>query len=163
MKKIVSITATIAGIAYLIAGISLLFFQGVLRMLMGYGESYGLDMTNVYPVQNILELVLLGIPCVVLGILSMSEYSEYKRGVDLLLVIYGGMMLALSGVLTTIGSFLSNIIVSRSMGVEGIVSMNIVSASFNWIRFLINLSLVLLLFRGAYSLGEKKMAQVLKN
>lgn len=76
MKKILSITATIAGIAYLASGIGLLAFQGVLKMVMSY-ES---DMTNVYPVQNVMELVLLGIPCVVLGILSMSEYSEHRRG-----------------------------------------------------------------------------------
>lgn len=154
MKKILSILATITGMLYLAAGISLLIFQDVVKAVIGYGADQGFDMTNVYPVQNVLELVLLGIPCVVLGILSMSESSDYKRRVDLLLVIYSGAMLVLGGALATIGGFLSNWVVSRTMGVEGIVSMSIISGAFNWIQFLINLSLVLLLLRGALSLGE---------
>ena len=153
MKKILSILAPISGAVYLAAGISLLIFQDVVKAIMGYGADYGYNMTNVYPVQNVLELVLLGIPCVVLGILSMLESSDHKRGVDLLLIIYNSAMLVLGSVLAAIGSFVNNLIVSRTMGVEGIVSMNIVSAAFNWIRFLINLSLVLLLLRGAFSLG----------
>lgn len=154
MKKILSILATISGAAYLAAGISLLIFQGTLKAVLGYGADNGYDMTNVYPVQNVLGLVLLGIPCVVLGILSMSESPNHKKSVNLLLVIYSSVMLVLGGVLATIGSFLNNWIVSRTMGVEGIVSMSIVSSTFNWIQFLINLSLVLLLLRGALSLGE---------
>ncbi len=154
MKKILSILATIMGALYLAAGIGLLVFQDVVKAVIGYGADQGFDMPNVYPVQNVLELVLLGIPCVVLGILSMSESSDHKRKVDLLLVIYSGAMLVLGGALATIGGFLSNWIVSRTMGVEGIVGMSIISGAFNWIHFLINLSLVLLLLRGALSLGK---------
>lgn len=159
MKKILSILATIAGITYVAAGIGLLAFQGVIKTTMGYGGDYSMDIMNVYPVQNMLELALLGIPCVVLGVLSMAETSENKRGVDLLLVIYSSVMLVLGGLLTNVGSIFNNYIVSRTMSVEGMVNMSIVSASFNWIRSLINLSLVFLLLRGALSLGARTLYQ----
>ena len=153
MKKILSILATIAGAAYLAAGVGLLTFQNVIKTAMGYGVDYNTNVVNVYPVQNVLELVLMGIPCVVLGILSMSESSDYKRGVNLLLIIYSGIMLVLNGMLSPVGNFINNIIVSNTMGVEGMVNMSIVGAAFGWIHFLINLSLVLLLLRGAFNLA----------
>ncbi len=153
MKKILSILATVAGAAYLAAGVGLLAFQNLIKTAMGYGVGYDINTVNVYPVQNVLELVLMGVPCVVLGILSMSESSDYKKGVDLLLIIYSGIMLTLNGLLTPVGSFLNNMIVSNTMGVEGMVNMSIVSAAFGWIHFLINLSLILLLLRGALNLG----------
>lgn len=153
MKKILSILATIAGASYLAAGVGLLAFQNVIKTAMGYGTGYDINLVNVYPVQNVLELALMGVPCVVLGILSMSESSDSKREVNLLMVVYSGIMLVLNGLLAPIGSFINNTIVSNTMGVEGIVNMSVVSAAFGWIDFLINLSLVLLLLRGALNLG----------
>lgn len=151
MKKILSIIATIAGAAYLAAGIGLLVIQSGIKTAMGY---YGTEMINVYPIHNVLELVLMGIPCVILGVLSMSETSDNKKGRDMLLVIYSSVMLVLGGILVTIGNILNSFIVSRTMGVEGLANMNIVSTAFSWIQFLVNLSLVLLLLRGAIGLGE---------
>ena len=159
MKKILSILATIAGITYVAAGIGLLAFQNVVKTTMGYGTDCGLNSINVYPVGNMLELALLGIPCVVLGVLSMAETSEHKKGVNLLLIIYSSVMLVLAGLLTNVASFVNNFIISRTLGVEGLANVNIVSAAFSWIRSLINLSLVLLLLRGALSLGAETLYQ----
>ena len=154
MKKILSITATIVGAAYLAAGAALLVFQDMIKIAMGYGEGYGIELTNVYPMQNVLELVLVGIPCVVLGILSMSESSGNRKGIDLLLVIYSSVVLTIGGLIGNIGAIVNNNIVARTEGVNGLANLNIVSSAFGWIGFLGNLSLVALLLRGALSLGE---------
>lgn len=155
MKKILSVTAVAAGVGYMAAGLAVLAFQGFIKAAMGYGPGYGgMEMANVYPMHNVLELILLGIPCVVLGILSMSETWEGRRGMDLLLIVYGsGMLVVGKLLLNTVGSVINSIFVARIIGTSGLVNMNIVSSVFGWIQFLADLSLVLLLLRGAFSLG----------
>lgn len=152
MKKGLSIAAVAAGVFYVAAGIGLLVFQNIIKTAMGYG--YGMETTNVYPLHNVLQLVFMGVPCVVLGGLSMSDSTENRRGIDILLIIYSSVMLVLGEIFTAIGSIIDNIIASRTMGVEGLASMSVVSAAFSYIQFLINLSLVLLLLRGALELGD---------
>lgn len=152
MKKGLSIAAVVAGVFYLAAGIGLLVFQNIIKTAMGYG--YGVETANVYPLHNVLQLVFMGVPCVVLGGLSMSDSTDNRRGIDMLLIIYSSVMLVLGGVLTAIGSAFNTFVVSRTIGVEGMVSMSVVSAAFTYIQFLINLSLVLLLLRGAFGLGD---------
>ena len=152
MKKGLSIAAVVAGVFYLAAGIGLLVFQNIIKTAMGYG--YGVETANVYPLHNVLQLVFMGVPCVVLGGLSMSDSTDNSRGIDMLLIIYSSVMLVLGGLLTAIGSTVNNFVVSRTMGVEGMVSMSVISAAFTYIQFLINLSLVLLLLRGAFGLGD---------
>ncbi|MDE5892566.1 MAG: hypothetical protein K2H45_06570 [Acetatifactor sp.] len=154
MKKILSIAAVIAGALYLSAGIALLIFQDIVKEFMGYG----MDAIHVYPVPNVLKLAIVGVPCVVLGVLSMSEAPENRRGIDILLVIYSSMALVLGEVLFTIGGNINTIIVGRTQGAEGLANVSMVSASFSYIQFLIDLSLVLLLLRGALSLGESEHA-----
>lgn len=151
MKKGLSIAAVVAGVFYLAAGIGLLVFQNIIKTAMGYG--FGVESTNVYPVHNVLQLVFMGVPCVVLGGLSMSDSADNRRGIDMLLIIYSSVMLVLGGFLTAIASTINTIIVGRTMGAEGLASMSVISAAFTYIQFLINLSLVLLLLRGALELG----------
>lgn len=151
MKKGLSIAAVVAGVFYLAAGIGLLVFQNIIKTAMGYG--FGMESTNVYPVHNVLQLVFIGVPCVVLGGLSMSDSTDNRRGIDMLLIIYSSVMLVLGGFLTAIASTINTIIVGRTMGAEGLASMSVISAAFTYIQFLINLSLVLLLLRGALELG----------
>lgn len=155
MKKTLSITAVIAGALYLAAGIGLLAFQDTVKMAMGYG----MDTINVYPAQNVLQLVIIGIPCVALGVLSMSDSVENRRGTDMLLVIYSAIMLVLKGILATIGATISNVIISRTQGFEALANIGMVRSAFNYIQFLMDLSLVLLLLRGALSLGEGRQSQ----
>lgn len=152
MKKGLSIAAVAAGIFYLAAGISLLVFQNIIKTAMGYG--HGVETVNVYPLHNVLQLVFMGAPCVVLGGLSMSDSTDNRRGIDMLLIIYSSVMLVLGGLLTAIGSTVNTFVVSRTMGIESTVSMSVISAAFTYIQFLINLSLVLLLLRGAFGLGD---------
>ncbi len=153
MKKILSIVAVLSAAVYLAAGIGLLMFQNVFKPL--YIGSYT-EWIMVYPIQNILQLVLLGIPCVVLGILAMSESSEKGKGTDLLLVIYSSVMLVGFGLISTVGGMLNTMVIARMQGAEALANMSVVSNLFNWIQLLINLSLVMLLLRGAVSLGEKR-------
>lgn len=156
MRRVLSIIATMAGALYLAAGAGSLVFQSEIKAVMGYSAEYGVEIVNVYPIQNILELALIGIPCVALGILSMSASAEGKRGVDLLLVMYGSIVLVLRGsLINMIGGAVNNIFVSRFMGADGLVNMSLVSSAFGWIQFLSSLSLVLLLLRGALDMGEK--------
>ena len=151
MQKILSITAVIAGALYLAAGFILLVFQDMVKaVFMGYG----VETVKVYPIQYVLALAIMGIPCVALGIMSMSDSPENKKGKNMLLVIYSSVMLVLGGILITIGSTINSIVVSRTMGVNGLANMSAVSAAFSYIQFLITLSLVLLLLRGAFGLGE---------
>lgn len=154
MKKVLSITAAVVGASYLAAGIGILVFQDIIKAAMGYGVGYGFEIENVYPVHNILQLVIMGIPCVALGFLSMSDSSVNRRGIDMLLVVYSSVMLVLGEILVTIGNGINNVIVARTMGAEGLANMSIISAAFGYIRCLINLSLVLLLLRGAFGLGD---------
>lgn len=151
MKKALSITAAVAGASYLAAGIGVLVFQDIIGAAM-----YGMDIdgfANVYPMHNILQLAVMGIPCVTLGILSMSDSMDNGRGMDKLLVIYSSVMLVLGELLFTIGNVIDTIIVARTMGSQSLASMSIVSSTFGYIHFLINLSLVLLLLRGAFGMG----------
>lgn len=158
MKKILSILATITGAFYLAAGIGLLVFQNTIKEIMGYSAVQGVELINVYPIQILLELALLGFPCVVLGILSMSESAESNKNLNLLMAIYSGVMLVVGGLLANIGGLISNYTASKFMGVEGMVNISLVTAAFGWIEFMSSLSLVLLLVRSAFSLGEiKKM------
>lgn len=152
MKKGLSIAAVVAGVFYLAAGIGLLVFQNIIKTAMGYG--YGVETANVYPLHNVLQLVFMGVPCVVLGGLSMSDSTDNRRGIDMLLIIYSSVMLVLGGIFTAIGSTINTFVISRTMGIESIVSMSVISAAFTYIQFLINLSLVLLLLRGALELGD---------
>ncbi len=155
MKRILSILAVITGAVYLISGISVLAFQDVVKVAMGYGAEYEADLLKVYPIQNILELAVMGIPCVVLGFLSMPESTFRSVGMNMLLILYSGAMLTLGGLLISAGNFIDNIITSRTMGVEGVVSMNIISTAFGRMQFLINFSLVLLLLRGAFGMERQ--------
>lgn len=151
MKKALSITAAVAGASYLAAGIGVLVFQDIIGAAM-----YGMDIdgfANVYPMHNILQLAVMGIPCVALGVLSMSDSMDNGRGMDKLLVIYSSVMLVLGELLFTIGSVIDTIIAARIMGAQSLASMSIVSSVFGYIHFLINLSLVLLLLRGALGMG----------
>lgn len=152
MKKGLSIAAVVAGVFYLAAGIGLLVFQNIIKTAIGYGN--GVETVNAYPLHNVLQLVFMGVPCVVLGGLSMSDSTDNRRGMDVLLIIYSSVMLVLGGLLTAIGSTVNTFVVSRTMGVETMVSMSVISAAFTYIQFLINLSLVLLLLRGAFGLGN---------
>ena len=152
MKKILSITAVIAGALYLSAGIALLVFQDIVKEFMGYS----MNSIHVYPASNVMKLAIVGVPCVVLGILSLSEALENRRGIDILLVIYSSMALVLGEILFIIAGNINTIIVGRTQGAEGLANVSMVSASFSYIQFLINLSLVLLLLRGALSLGESE-------
>lgn len=156
MKKTVSIIAVLSSIIYLAAGAGLLVFQNVFKPLF---MSSSAEYITVYPVQDILQLVLLGIPCVVLGILSLSESSESRKGMELLLVIYSGIMLVTFGQIMTLGSMINSTMIGRLQGVAALVNMSAVSSMFSWIQFLINLALVMLLLRGAVGLGEKKTDQ----
>ena len=158
MKKVLSIMATVAGAAYLAAGLAVLFvFQDSIKAVMGYGDS--VELINVYPIQSVMELVLVGIPCVALGILSMSENFGSRRNLHLLLAVDSGVMLTLGGLLGNIGAFFNNILVSRLEGASGLVNMSIISGVFGWIGFLAKLSLVLLLSLGALYLGENTKNQ----
>lgn len=158
MKKILSVIAVVAGAAYLAAGICLLVYQDVVKTFMGYGR-YGLETVNVYPVQNVLQLVIMGIPCVVLGVLSMSDSPDNSRGMNMLLVIYSSVMLVLGQALVTIGGVINSMIVARTVGAEGLANVSIISSAFSYIQFVINLSLVLLLLRGAFGLGGTSQNQ----
>lgn len=146
MKRNLSVGAVVTATLYLVAGICLLGFQDVYKsVVMGYTA----EMVRVYPVQNIIQLLFLGLPCGVLGILSLSGDYADKKGLNQALVVYSSIMLVCSGILTAIGGIINSFVVSRTMGVMGLANMNIVSAGFEWIQFLIQLSLVLLLLRGA--------------
>lgn len=153
MKKIVSIIAVLSSAVYLAAGAGLLVFQNVFKPLFMGGSA---EYITVYPVQNVLQLIFLGIPCVALGILSLSESSENRKGMDLLLVIYSGIMLVGFGLITTFGGMMNNIVIGRMQGAAALANTGVVSSMFGWIQFLINLALVMLLLRGAISLGEKR-------
>ena len=65
-------------------------------------------------------------------------------------------MLVLGEILITIGGVINNFIVGRTQGAAGLANMGIVSSAFSYIHFLITLSLVLLLLRGAFGLGESR-------
>lgn len=95
----------------------------------------------------------------VLGILSLSESSESRKGMELLLVIYSGIMLVAFGQIMTLGSMINSTMIGRLQGAAALVNMSAVSSMFSWIQFLINLALVMLLLRGAVGLGEKKTDQ----
>lgn len=154
MKKVLSIIATVAGAAYLAAGVGLLVFQSGIKEFMGYNAGYGMELINVYPIHNVMQLALIGIPCVILGVLSMSETTGHQKGRDLLLVIYSGMALVVGELLVSKVSALNGIAVGNSMGANGLANMSVVSSVFSQIHFLCSLSLVMLLLRGAISLGE---------
>lgn len=152
VKKILSVTATIIAAIYLAAGIALLIFQDVIKPIyMNHFE----DVMKVYPIQNILQLLLVGIPCLALGVLSISENAGAGKNADLLLIVYSSLMLVLEGPLVRIGTGINNAIAASSQGMQGLVNTNIVSDCFSGIHFLISLSLVLLLLRGALSQGAR--------
>lgn len=146
MKKGLSIVAVVAAAVYLVAGICLLGLQDVYKPIVMGGTT---EMVKVYPVHNILEMIFMGIPCMALGIGSMSEDFHNKRGLNRMLIIYSSVMLVCSGIFTTIGGAVNSFVVSRTMGVAGLANMSMVSAGFGWIQFLLQLSLVMLLLRGA--------------
>lgn len=153
MKKIFTIVAVLSAGVYLAAGIGLLVFQ---NMFKGLYLGNSTDWINVYPVQNVLQLVFLGIPCLVLGIVAVSEYAEGKKGVDLLLVIYSSVMLVGFGLIASLGGMMNNVWVGRMNGVTALANISAVNSMFGFIEFLSDLSLVMLLLRGAISLGENK-------
>lgn len=153
MKKTLSIIAVLSSAVYLSAGAGLLVFQNELKPLfIGSSTEY----IAVYPIQNVLQLVFLGIPCVALGVLSVSESSEGRKGRDLLLVIYSGIMLVGFDLIMTFGGMMNNIVISRMQGITALANMSVVNSLFGGIQFLINLALVMLLLRGAIGLGEKR-------
>ncbi len=150
MKKVFSIIAVIGAAGYVAAGIGILLFQEVLKKLLTSGENI-----TVYPLQNVLHLVLVGIPCLILGIASLSEHTGAKRGMNLLLVIYTGIMLVSSDWMIWAGTLINNMFVARMQGAAVLANTSMVNSFFNGIQFLIKLSLVMLLIRGTVSLGGK--------
>lgn len=151
MKKILSIVAIIGAACYLAAGVGILLFQNILKNLVMSGD----NMITVYPLQNVLQLALLGLPCLILGILSLSESAETKMGMDLLLVLYSSIMLVFFASIIEAGARINAMMVARMQGAAALANMSTVSSFFGYIQFLINLSLVMLLIQGAVSLGQK--------
>lgn len=151
MKKILSIIAIIGAACYLAAGVGILLFQNTLKNLVMSGD----NMITVYPLQNVLQLALLGLPCPILGILSLSETAETKKGMDLLLILYSSIMLVFFAFLIEAGARINAVMVARMQGAAALANMSAVSSFFGYIQFLINLSLVMLLIQGAVSLGQK--------
>lgn len=153
MHRILSIGAAAAGALYLAAGISLLYFQDVFKA--AYLGTM-VEAVPVYPVQDVLQLAIVGIPCVALSILSMSDSLGDKRGTNMALVFYSSVMLVLGGVLFSLIGNISTMIVGRTQGTAGLANVSAVSAVFGYLQVLSALSLVLLLLRGAFGLGGNR-------
>lgn len=143
MRKL-SFAAMIMAILYLLAGIGILVFQNSLKL----HYTQGIQFITIYPIEILLDLALIGLPCAVLGAMNATTRQETNRSLSLATAAYSGIVLGLSSFFRGIVSTFSNMISAHTGGAEYLVNRSCVLQAFNWTAVLANVALVLLLVAG---------------
>ncbi len=151
MRKL-SFAAMIMAILYLLAGIGILVFQNSLKL--HYAQN--INFITVYPLEILLDLALIGLPCAVLGAMNAISRPENNRSLCLATAIYSGIVLGLSCFFRSVISSFSTMISARTGGAEYLVNRSCVLQEFSWTAVFANVALVLLLVAGVIGVCSKK-------
>lgn len=155
MRKL-SLAAMISAILYLVAGVGILLFQDVFKpMFIGNAGDY----VTVYPVDSLLRLALIGLPCAVLGAVNITGSHSKNKILPLGIAIYSGVVLGLQSILGIMFSTVNSVAAARFGGAMYLANLSIVNQLFNWIQVFCNIALVLLLVAGVMGFCEKKNTQ----
>lgn len=142
MRKL-SFTAMIMAILYLVAGVGVLVLQNTLKL----HYTQDIQFITIYPIEILLDLALIGLPCAVLGALNAISSPKSNRSLCLATAAYSGIVLGVSaffrGIVSTFGSM-----ISAHKGVEYLVNRSCILQAFSWTAVLANIALVLLLVAG---------------
>jgi len=149
MRKL-SFTAMIMAILYLLAGVGILVCQNTLKL----HYTQDVQFITIYPLEILLDLALIGLPCAVLGAMNAISSPKSNRSLCLATAAYSGIVLGVSAFFRGIVSTFSNMICARK-GVEYIVNRSCIIQAFSWTSVFANIALVLLLVAGMIGVCNK--------
>ena len=139
-----SFAAMIMAILYLLAGVGVLVLQNTLKL----HYTQDIQFITIYPIEILLDLALIGLPCAVLGAMNAISSPKSNRSLCLATAAYSGIVLGVSaffrGIVSTFGSM-----ISAHKGVEYFLQ------AFSWTAVLANIALVLLLVAGVIGVCTK--------
>lgn len=142
MLRKLSLLAMISAIIYLMSGVGILFCQNAFKpIFMNSPENY----VTVYPVDAILRLLIVGLPCAVLGAVNLTDSHSHNHFLPLGTAIYSGITLGIQGFLGTMFSTYYSTIIAHTKGAMYLANWSMMSQMFNWIDLFSNVALVMLL------------------
>lgn len=140
-RQVLSIAAAVSAILFIITGIAVLALQRF--YLAPYIPTSQLQ-SGYYPIVATVQLLFIGLPCLMLGFLSLYVKDEDERNWSLYIMIYCSVILiskdALNGILKGLHNYLS-----REMGTNYLVGLSMVNSVFSYTRIFANAALVCLL------------------
>lgn len=135
----------ISAIIYLVAGMGILFFQDTFKpIFMGSPTDY----VTIYPANALLRMVLVGLPCAVLGAVNITGSHGQNSFLPLGTAIYSGVVLGLQSFLGTMFSTYYSAIIAHTKGAMYLANWSIMNQLFSWIDLFSSVALVMLLITG---------------
>lgn len=135
----------ISAIIYLVAGMGILFFQDTFKpIFMGSPTDY----VTIYPANALLRMVLVGLPCAVLGAVNITGSHSQISFLPLGTAIYSGIILGLQSFLGTMFSTYYSAIIAHTKGAMYLANWSIMNQLFSWIDLFSSVALVMLLITG---------------
>lgn len=144
----------ISAVIYLVAGMGILFFQDAFKPIF---LSSSTDYLTIYPADAILRMVLVGLPCAVLGAVNITGSHSQNSFLPLGTAIYSGIVLGLQNFIGSIFSTFYTTAVAQLRGAMYLANLGIMNRLFSWIELFSNVALVMLLVVGVmgYCKGKK--------
>lgn len=145
--------AMISAIIYLVAGMGILFFQDTFKpIFMGSPTDY----VTIYPADALLRMVLVGLPCAVLGAINITGSHSQNSFLHLGTAIYSGIVLGFQSFLGTMFSTYYSAIIAHTKGAMYLANWSIMNQLFSWIDLFSNVALVMLLITGVAGYCKRK-------
>lgn len=143
----------ITAIIYLVVGMGILFFQDAFKPMF---MSSSTDYVTIYPASAILRMILVGLPCAVLGAVNLTGSHSSNSYLSLGTAIYSGIVLGLQSFLGTLFSTYDSAIIAHMKGAMYLANLGIMNQLFSWIDLFVNVALVLLLVESVASYCKQK-------
>lgn len=152
MKRILSVTAMVTSILFLVTGTGILLLQNALKS----SYLFGVEWITVYLLTAVIQLILTGIPCAALAAINLAGSHGENRTFSLLTCIYCSANLISHDFLMNSVSNFQAIMGGRINGSLYLANLSAVNAIFNHTRILANSALVFLLILSVVQLAAAR-------
>lgn len=153
MKRILSVTAMVTAVLFLITGTGILLLQDLLK------PSYFAESVPVYPIGAVAQLIFTGIPCAALAAINLTGSHTENRSLSLLTCIYCSANLIAHNFLFNFVSNAQAALGGRMNGTFYLVNLSAVNSIFSQTRILANSALVFLLIVNVMQLERLQRAE----
>lgn len=152
-RQVLSIAAAVSAILFIITGIAVLVLQ---RYYLAYYMSPSQLQSGYYPISVTCQLLFTGLPCLMLGFMSLYVKDEDEGNWSLYVMIYCSVILISSSWVNGFLNTLHNTVLSAGKGSYYLTGLSIVSSVFARTRIFANASLVCLLIASVMQYTMRK-------